>query len=101
MTTHRQQQTSSTATRGSVLVASLVSCCLCIALLLSPATSFAEGSASNRKEAISQALSRSEGNAKVLGVKRIEKNNGAIVFSVKVISNGRVKVIQIPKKASE
>lgn len=83
------------------LATTLVTLCLLLAFMLSATPSYADGGASNRKEAISQALARSGSDAEVLGVKQIQKNNGRIIFAVKVISNGRVKVIHIPKTNSE
>ena len=83
------------------IATALTAVCLFIALSLPPIASQASNGASNRKEAISQALARSDSEARVLGVKRIKKNDGSVIFAVKVISNGRVKVINIPKVKSE
>ena len=77
----------------------LAALCLLLALSLSSTPSYAD--ASNRKQAISQALAQSGGNAEVLGVKQISNGKGGVTFAVKLISNGRVKVIHIPKTGSE
>ena len=95
---HVNRQHQSVA-RPQGLATALVSLCLLLALTLSATPSYAD--ASNRKQAISQALARSGSDAEVLGVKQIQKDDGRVIFAVKVISNGRVKVIHIPKTNSE
>ena len=93
---HKQTQT---VAKPQGLVTALLTVCLLLVLMLSTTPSYAD--ASNRKDAISQALARSGSDAEVLGVKQIKKQNGQMVFAVKVISNGRVKVIHIPKTTSD
>lgn len=88
-----------TVAKPHSLATALVAVCLALALMFSATPSYAD--ASNRKEAISQALAQSGGNAEVLGVKQISNGNGGVIFAVKLISNGRVKVINIPKTKSE
>jgi len=91
LTTKPQQSVARPKCFATVLAAM----CLLLTLLFSATPSYAD--ASNRKQAISQALAQSGGNAEVLGVKEVSNGNGGIVFAVKLISNGRVKVINIPK----
>jgi len=55
---------------------------------------FADGSMS-REQAISRALQQSGGNGKVLGVRTTKNADGTTVYSVKILTNGRVRVFQI------
>jgi len=73
----------------------LAAVCLLLALMFSATPSYAD--ASNRKQAISQALAQSGGDAEVLGVKEVSNGKGGVSYAVKLISNGRVKIISIPK----
>ncbi|MEE9334046.1 MAG: hypothetical protein V3U65_08125 [Granulosicoccaceae bacterium] len=88
-----------TAVRPQSLTTVLAALCLLLVLSFSSTPSYAD--ASNRKQAIGQALAQSGSDAKVLSVKQIKNGNGGVTFAVKLISNGRVKVIHIPKTGSE
>ncbi len=101
MNKHTQFTSSHTAALRKRIAAALVAVCLSATLSLYPVVSNAEAGAQDRKEAISQALARSQAGTQVLGVKRIKQSNGSVSFAVKVIHNGRVKVINIPKVNSE
>lgn len=100
MIKHAHLITSWAATTRKSVVAALAAVCLFTALSLTPFASYADGGARDRKEAISQALARSDAGTSVLGVKRVKQSNGSVIFNVKVINNGRVKVISIPKVKS-
>ena len=88
-----------TVARPQGFATALVAVCLMLVLLFNATPSYAD--ASNRKQAISQALSQSGSDAEILGVKEIKNGNGGVMFVIKLISNGRVKVINIPKTGSE
>ncbi len=96
-TLNKKQHQTVAQPRGFATV--LAAVCLLLALMFSATPSYAD--ASNRKQAINQALAQSGGNAEVLGVREISNGNGGVTFAVKLISNGRVKVINIPKTKSE
>ncbi|MEE9320182.1 MAG: hypothetical protein V3U76_07035 [Granulosicoccus sp.] len=49
----------------------------------------------SREQAISRALQQSGGNGKVLGVRTTKNDDGSIVYSVKILTDGRVKVYRI------
>ena len=51
--------------------------------------------AANREQAIELALQQSGGAGKVLGVRTIKNKNGRTFYAVKVLSDGRVRVIRI------
>lgn len=51
--------------------------------------------AANREQAIELALQQNGGSGKVLGVRTVTDNNGRTVYAVKVLSDGRVRVIRI------
>ncbi len=53
--------------------------------------------AASEQQAAQAALKQSGGGGKVLGVSTEVDNSGRQVFAVKVLSNGRVRVIRIPK----
>jgi hypothetical protein len=53
--------------------------------------------AANRQQAIEFALQQNAGAGKVLGVREIKNKNGIVVYAVKVLSDGRVRVISIKK----
>ncbi len=53
--------------------------------------------AADRQQAIELALQQNGGAGKVLGVREIKNKNGAVVYAVKVLSDGRVRVIRIQK----
>ena len=101
MDKHTQANSQSVATRTKSVATALAGLCLLLVLSMLSTATIADGGANNRKEAISQALARSDDNASVLGVKQIISDNGSVVFAVKIISSGRVKVIRIPKNKSE
>lgn len=61
---------------------------------LSPIDARADG-ARSRGEAIEMALERSGGRGKVLGVRETRDGGGRIVYEVKVLSDGRVRVHRI------
>jgi len=72
---------------------------LCVMLCVSSAyasSSMANDGLLSRAQAVEIAKQRSGDNARVLGVKEIQDNNGDVVYAVKVIKNGRVKVYRIP-----
>jgi len=60
--------------------------------------SMANDGALSRAQAVDIAKQRSGEGARVLGVKESQDSNGGLVYAVKVINNGRVKVYQIPAK---
>jgi len=94
MHTQRHQQRNTVA-KPSGFAAVFATLCLVTVLLLAPAASYAD--ASNRQQAITQALSAGGSDAKLLSVKEIINENGQEAFAVKIISKGRVKVIRINK----
>lgn len=53
--------------------------------------------ASNQQQAVQIAMDRNGGNGKVLSVSTVTNRDGSIVFAVKILSNGRVRVFRIPK----
>jgi hypothetical protein len=53
--------------------------------------------AANRQQAIELALQQNGGAGKVLGVREITNKNGAVLYAVKVLSDGRVRVIRVKK----
>lgn len=57
---------------------------------------YADG-ASNAKQAASQAIKQNGGSGEVLSVSRETTSSGKLVFAVKLIKNGRVRVIRIPR----
>lgn len=72
---------------------------LLVALLLfiGAATPLHAASASSAQQAAQVALKQSGGSGKVLGVSTEVDSNGRKVFAVKVLSNGRVRVVRIPQ----
>ncbi len=93
----KKQQRSVARPQG--LATALAAICLLVALSFSSTPSYAD--ASNRKQAISQALAQVGGNAEILSVKQVSSGNGGVAFAIKLISNGRVKTIRIPKTGSK
>ena len=57
--------------------------------------SLAHADAGSRNEAIAQALAQSGGGGKVLGVKEERDARGGVVYAVKVLTDGRVRVVRI------
>ena len=57
--------------------------------------SAAHADAGSRNEAIAQALAQSGGAGKVLGVKEERDARGGVVYSVKVLTDGRVRVVRV------
>ena len=53
--------------------------------------------AANAQQAAQMALQKSGGGGKVLGVSTESDGSGRKVFAVKVLSNGRVRVVRIPQ----
>jgi hypothetical protein len=51
--------------------------------------------ASNRQQAIDIAMQQNGGDGKVLGVQTMTDASGQIVYAVKILSNGRVRVFRI------
>jgi len=51
--------------------------------------------AANRQQAIEIALQQNGGAGKVLGVRTVKDKNGHTVYAVKILSDGRVRVIRI------
>ena len=49
----------------------------------------------NREQAIELALQQNGGSGKVLGVRTVKDKNGQTSYAVKVLSDGRVRVIRI------
>jgi len=72
-----------------------MSLCICSAY---SASSMANDDFLTRAQAVEIAKQRSGNGARVLGVKETKAKNGNVVYAVKVIKNGRVKVYQIPAK---
>lgn len=70
-------------------------------LLLAGATALsimpepARADAGSRGEAIEQALAKSGGSGKVLGVSEQRGDDGRVTYLVKVLTNGRVRVVRI------
>jgi len=74
--------------------ASIAAPLLAVALLASPgAVSDAAADAGSRSEAIAEALSRS-GGGKVLGVKETTGSDGRREYAVKVLTDGRVRIVR-------
>jgi len=91
----------STRLLSRVLLLKLKAIMLCMMLCFSSAYTtsiMANDGAQSRAEAANIAKQRSGDNARVLGVKETQDSNGNLVYAVKVIKNGRVKVYQIPAK---
>lgn len=53
--------------------------------------------ADNAQQAAQDALQQAGGGGRVLGVSTETDSNGRQVYAVKILSNGRVRVIRIPK----
>ena len=53
--------------------------------------------AANAQQAAQMALQKSGGDGKVLGVSTETDGSGRRVFAVKVLSDGRVRVVRIPQ----
>ena len=70
---------------------------LCLAL---SGLQSAQADASNRQGAIAEALDKAGGNSKVIGVREETNKDGRVIFAVKVLSDGRVRVYRIPKSSS-
>lgn len=66
-----------------------------LALILIVGNNALAADAANREQAVELALQQNGGAGKVLGVKTIKDKNGLIVYAVKVLSDGRVRVIRI------
>ncbi|MFK7854403.1 MAG: PepSY domain-containing protein [Granulosicoccus sp.] len=54
--------------------------------------------AANREQAIEIALQQSGATGKVLGVKTVKNKDGQTVYAVKVLSEGRVRVIRVKQR---
>ncbi|MBX2836410.1 MAG: hypothetical protein KTR35_06120 [Gammaproteobacteria bacterium] len=67
-----------------------------IVLILTVASPLWADAGLSREQAIAAALDRVGGASKVLGVKKQVSNSGAEEFAVKLMVNGRVKVVRIP-----
>lgn len=70
---------------------------LCLAV---PGLQSAQADASNRQAAIAEALDKAGGSSKVIGVREETNKDGRVIFAVKVLSEGRVRVYRIPKSSS-
>jgi len=64
---------------------------LCLAL-----PQFAVAAELTQQQAIDRALATVGGDSKVLGVREMKNDAGVRVYAVKVLTNGRVRVIRIP-----
>lgn len=53
----------------------------------------------SRQQAADEAIARNGGVGKVLNVQQKTQRDGNTVYSVKVLTNGRVRVFQIPANA--
>lgn len=53
--------------------------------------------ASNQQQAVQIAMDKNGGNGKVLSVSTVTNRDGSVMFAVKILSNGRVRVFRIPK----
>lgn len=76
---------------------------LCLMLCAGSAytsSSMANDGLLSRAQAVEIAKQRSGDNARVLGVKEAQDSNGNVVYAVKVIKDGRVKVYRIPAKSN-
>ncbi len=89
MPTHQLANSLKTVARALGLVVILA----CVA---TSGPAYANG-ASNEKQAASQALKENGGSGEVLGVSKEKNSRGKSVFAVKIIENGRVRVIRIPQ----
>lgn len=67
-----------------------------LACLSASGSVFADG-ASSAKQAARQALAQNGGSGEVLGVSTETDRSGNRVYAVKIINNGRVRVIRIPQ----
>ncbi len=90
-TSHRQHNTRRTSVQFCAVLL------MCLALTGMQPT-YAD--AANRQDAIAEALSKAGSDSKVIGVRETTNENGTVVFAVKVLSNGRIRVFQIPKSDS-
>ncbi len=81
--------------RGNTLSGVLLLMCLALSGLQS-----AYADVANRQGAIAEALDMAGGNSKVIGVREETNKDGRVIFAVKVLSEGRVRVFRIPKSSS-
>lgn len=93
----------STITRlfSRVMLLNVKAIMLCMMLCVSSAytsSSMANEGVLSRAQAVEIAKQRSGDNARVLSVKETQDKNGGLVYAVKIIKNGRVKVYRIPAK---
>lgn len=74
----------------------IVPICLVAAVLLAGFTTSAiAATAASQQQAMQVALQQSGGSGKVLSVKTETDKNGQVVFLVKVLSNGRVRIVRV------
>ena len=71
----------------------LLGAALCAALWLGAP---APAEAASREQAVATALAETRGRGRVLGVEREEGSGGRAVWAVKVIVDGRVRVVRVP-----
>ena len=72
-----------------VFSAGLLSLCSLLAVYSSSAQA---ADVASRQQAIDMALQQDGGTGKILGVQTSRDGNGQLVYAVKVLSNGRVRV---------
>ncbi len=81
--------------RGFSLPGVLLALCLALSGLQN-----VHADVANRQGAIAEALDKAGGNSKVIGVREETNKDGRVIFAVKVLSEGRVRVFRIPKSSS-
>ncbi|MBX2881514.1 MAG: hypothetical protein KTR32_16330 [Granulosicoccus sp.] len=70
---------------------------LLMVLMFAPAGIVYAAEANNQQQAVQIAMRQSGGDSKLLSVDTIRNGNGGVVYAVKILSNGRVRVFRIPK----
>lgn len=80
--------------RRTALISVLLLALLCLGTMALPVSA---ADAANRQQAIDMALDQNGGDGKVLGVKVENDRNGQTVYAIKILSNGRIRVIRIPQ----
>lgn len=78
-------------------VAKIFGLLLVLACVSATSSAYAEDGASNARQAATQAIEKNGGSGEVLSVSKEISSSGKLVFAVKIIKNGRVRVIRIPQ----
>lgn len=76
----------------------LLTLLLAALLVIAPLDPVVAADAANQQQAVQIAIQRNGGDGKVLSVDTQTSSDGSVVYAVKVLSNGRVRVFRIPKR---